>query len=117
MPFIDTGETPVRWLISDSTGTQFFADKDNRALVFDSRAAATAVASLEIFGTPEPGEINVAGVGETKWKLLQEKIPFVEIPDIETAARLIAERIEYGKAGELTESPPLDLTEEKEPAT
>jgi len=108
--FIDTGEIPVRWLISDNTATQFFADKDNRALVFNNRAAAYAVASLDLFNEQAPGEINVAGVGETKWQLLQEKIPFVEVPDIETAARLIAERIDYGNAGELTESPPLDLT-------
>ncbi len=106
--FIDTGEAPIRWVIADRTATQFFADKDNRALVFSEQAAAIAIASLEDFQDAEPGDINVAGVGPTKWELLQQKIPFVEV-DAEEALRLVHERIEYGKAGELTASPPMDL--------
>lgn len=106
--FIDTGEAPIRWVIADRTATQFFADKDNRALVFSEQAAAIAIASLEDFQDAEPGDINVAGVGPTKWELLQQKIPFVEV-DAEEALRLVRERIEYGKAGELLPSNPLDL--------
>lgn len=111
--FADTGERPVRWLITDGTTTKFFADKDNRALVFKDQAEAIAIATLEEFRDQDPGEINVAGVGETKWQHLQNKIPFVEIESIEQAVALVRERIEWGKAGELTESQPLDLNNEK----
>jgi len=107
--FADTGERPVRWVITDGTMTKFFADKDNRALVFKDQAEAIAIASLEEFRDQDPGEINVAGVGETKWQLLQEKIAFVEIEDIAQAVQLVRERIEWGRAGELTESKPLEL--------
>lgn len=109
--FVDTGEQAVRWLITDETTTKFFADKDNRAIVFKHQAEAIAVAGLQEFDTQEPGDINVAGVGETKWQHLQAKIPFVEVEDVEHAVALVRERIEYGKAGELTEAKPLDLND------
>ncbi|NDD52342.1 SEC-C domain-containing protein [bacterium] len=112
--FADTGERPIRWVITDGTMTKFFADKDNRAMVFQNQAEAIAIASLEEFRDQDPGEINIAGVGETKWQLFQEKIAFVEIDDIEQAVQLVRERIEMGRAGELTESKPLDLSDEKE---
>jgi hypothetical protein len=99
--FVDAGETPVRWLICDPSGIRFFADKDNRALVFSSYEDALHVARLDDFADQNPGEINVAGVGPTKFELLQEKIPHVEV-DVETATQLVRERIEYGRAGELT---------------
>lgn len=112
--FADTGERAVRWVITDATTTRFFADKDNRALVFKEQAEAIAIASLEEFRDQDPGEINVAGVGETKWQHLQEKIPFVEVQDIAHAVQLVRERIEWGRAGELTETKPMDLTNEKD---
>lgn len=95
--FADTGERPVRWVITDNTTTKFFADKDNRALVFKDQAEAIAVATLEEFRDQDPGEINVAGVGETKWQHLQTKIPFVEIESIEQAVALVRERIELAQ--------------------
>lgn len=111
--FADTGERPVRWVITDGTTTKFFADKDNRALIFKDQAEAIAIATLEEFRDQDPGEINVAGVGETKWQHLQNKIPFVEIESIEQAAALVRDRIEMGKAGELPENPPLDLSDQQ----
>jgi hypothetical protein len=39
----------------------------------------------------------VAGVGPTKWQTLQEKLPYIEVEDAETAVALIRERIEYAK--------------------
>jgi hypothetical protein len=99
--FIDSGESPVRWVICDPSGVRFFADKDNRALLFDTYEDALQVARLEDFADQNPGEINVAGVGPTKLELLKEKIPYVEV-DVEIATQLVRERIEYGRAGELT---------------
>lgn len=98
--FIDSGEKPVRWLICDPSGIRFFADKDNRALLFDTYEDALQVARLEDFADQNPGEINVAGVGPTKLELLKEKIPYVEV-DVAIATQLVRERIEYGRAGEL----------------
>jgi len=89
--FIDTGEAAIRWVIVDNTGTKLFADKDNRALVFASKDDAFATATLDLFEAQEPGEINVAGVGETKFKVLQEKLPYVEV-DAAEAETLVLER-------------------------
>lgn len=93
--YIDSGESPVRYVICNAAGTGFFSDKENRIIVFSDRAMAFAIATLEDFQNQEPGEINVAGVGETKWAHLQETLPFVEIADIETAVTAVRERIEY----------------------
>ncbi|WP_353208454.1 SEC-C metal-binding domain-containing protein [Sphingorhabdus sp.] len=93
MQYIDAGETAVRWVICNRVGTALFADKDNRALVFKSKDMAYAMAQLEEFSSQDPGDINVSGVGETKWAHLQEIIPFIEIDDIEEASRLLRERI------------------------
>jgi hypothetical protein len=95
--FIDTGEMPIRWVITDDTGKKLFSDKDNRALVFSSKDEAFATATLDLFAEQAPGDINVAGVGETKFKILQEKIPFVEVT-AEMAEALISERIAAGLA-------------------
>jgi hypothetical protein len=91
--FIDSGEQAVRWVIVDDTGIKLFSDKDNRALVFSSKDDAFATTTLDLFAEQEPGDINVAAVGETKFKVLQEKIPFVEV-DASQAEALIRERIE-----------------------
>lgn len=89
----DTGEMPVRWVIADAGGTRLFADIQNRALVFSDRSTAHEIAGLHEFNDAEPGSINVAGVGPTKWALLQEKIAFVEVDKAE-ATRLVRERIQ-----------------------
>lgn len=96
--YIDTGETAVRYVITDEKGTSFFSNKDNQIIVFKTRADAIAVATLDDFAAADSGEINVAGVGETKWKHLQEKLPFVEVETAEDAIALIRERMEHVKA-------------------
>lgn len=93
--YIDSGEEAVRYVICNARGTGFFSTKDNQILVFTDRATAFAVATLEEFETQEPGEINVAGVGETKWQHLQATLPFVEVADVETAVQLVHERIAH----------------------
>jgi uncharacterized protein YecA (UPF0149 family) len=94
MSYIDTGESAVRYVICDRTGVKFFSDVDNKILVFPSRETATAVALMEEFDTQEPGEINVAGVGATKWEHLQSKLPFIEVESVEHAVELVRARIE-----------------------
>ena len=94
MNYIDTGESAVRYVICDRTGVKFFSDVDNRILVFPSRETATAVALLDEFGSQEPGEINVAGVGPTKWEHLQAKLPFIEVESVEHAIELVRARID-----------------------
>lgn len=93
----DTGELPIRWLIANEAGTSFFADVQNRALVFTDRNVAYEIAGLHDFKDAAPGEINVAGVGPTKWVILQEKIPFVEVNKAE-AILLVRERISKQQA-------------------
>ena len=92
--YIDTGESPVRYVICDSSGVKFFSDKDGKILVFGTRDEATAIAFLEDFAGQEPGDINVAGVGQTKWEHLQATLPFLEVKSVEHAVELIRERIE-----------------------
>lgn len=91
--YIDSGESAVRWVISDDTGTKFFSDKDGRVLVFSDKAAATGVALMAEFDGQTPGEINVAAVGPTKWQILQEKLPFFEVPNLDVGVALVRERI------------------------
>lgn len=93
--YIDTGETAVRYVIADEKGTSFFSTKDNQIIVFQTRADAIAIATLDEFAAAEAGEINVAGVGETKWKHLQEKLPFVEVANAEEAIELVRERMQH----------------------
>lgn len=92
--FIDTGEEPVRWVISSSTGTAFFVDKAGRVLVFPTKAMATEIQRHELFSEQDPNEINVAGVGPSKWAHLQEILPFVEVASVDSAVVFIQERIE-----------------------
>jgi SEC-C motif len=105
--FIDTGEIAIRWVIVDNTGTRLFSDKDNRALVFSSKDAAFAIATLDLFSSQAPGDINVAGVGETKLKHLQEKISYVEV-EVDTAEALVRERITVGLAAIEADYPLMD---------
>jgi hypothetical protein len=93
--YIDTGEVAVRYVICDGKGTSFFVDKDGRILVFLTRADAIAVATMDEFNAVEPGEINVAGVGETKWAHLQLTLPYVEIPTAEDAVAVIRDRMQF----------------------
>lgn len=91
--YIDAGETPVRWVICNELGTSFFADKDNRILIFTDKQVATDVIRLDLFMSAGDNEINLAGVGPTKWEHLQATLPFIEVSSIEMAAALIQERI------------------------
>lgn len=112
--YIDTGELPIRWVITDGRGTSFFSTKDNEILVFKSRADAYAVATMSIFQDQEPGDINVAGVGETKWQHLQSKLPFIEIDDVDQAVKFIQARIDaYYQAQGIT--PPAQQSPEPQP--
>lgn len=116
MQYIDGGEEAVRYVISNSRGTGFFSTKDNQILVFKTRADAFAVASLPEFESQEPGEINVAGVGETKWQHLQEKLPFIEIDDVEVAIALVQERIAHMTASQSQpEAEPSQTPEPEQP--
>jgi hypothetical protein len=90
--YIDSGETPVRYVIADGKGTSFFCDKDNKILIFSDRAEAYAVANLEEFSDQEPGEINVAGVGQEKFAHLCETLPYLEVDAVQAVA-LIRERL------------------------
>ena len=96
--YIDTGEEAIRWVICDDTGVKFFSDKDNRILVFKSRADATSIALLDDFAGQEAGEINVAGVGPSKWAHLQEILPFVEVDYVSTGIELLRERMALQRA-------------------
>jgi hypothetical protein len=93
---IDFGEEPIRWVIVDRTGTQFFSDKDNRVLVFADKESATAVIQIDEFSDQESGEINIGGVGPTKWAKFQEMLPFVEV-QAEEGIALVRERIRVGR--------------------
>lgn len=93
MNYIDTGELAVRYVICDNTGVKFFSDVDNKIIVFPSRESATAVALLAEFSDQAAGEINVAGVGPTKWEHLQAKLPFIEVESVEHAIDLVRARI------------------------
>jgi hypothetical protein len=104
--YIDSGENPIKWVISNDTGTAFFADKQSRIMVFSDKALAVQIAKLDIFASQSPNEINVAGVGPTKWQHLQETLPFLEVPSAEMAIALIQERIEAQQAEYGIESVP-----------
>ena len=110
--YIDTGEEAIRYVISDSTGVKFFSDKDNNVLVFQTRQDAVAIAQLEEFADQDPGDINVAGVGPTKWERLKEKLPYIEVASAEHATALLRERIELQKIKLESMSDALDQEEE-----
>lgn len=107
--YIDTGEVPVRYVICDARGTSFFCDKDGQILVFNSRPDALAIATLDEFANQEPGEINVAGVGQTKWEHLQATLPYIAVESVEHAVALIRERVEVMQA-KLAEESAADVT-------
>jgi hypothetical protein len=96
--YIDDGEDAVRWVITNARGTSFFSDKDNKILVFTDKAVAFAIAHMSEFSSQEPGEINVAAVGESKFKHLCEILPYVEVSDVETGVELVLQRIEARQA-------------------
>lgn len=96
-PHIDFGEEPIRWVIVDRSGTQFFSDKENRVLVFADKDSAAAITQMEEFADQEPGDINVGGVGPTKWAKFQEMLPFVEVATTEEAMEFVRERIRVGR--------------------
>ena len=102
--YIDAGETPVRWVISDRIGTSFFSTKDNAVIVFPTRESAYAIATMDEFQDQEPGDINVGGVGPTKWVHLQEKLKFIEVADAVEAKQLIFERIHAAREQLMSDS-------------
>lgn len=110
VPYIDSGETAIRWVICNAKGTGFFSDKADKIIVFTDKAVAFAVAHLDDFATQEPGEINVAGVGAEKFAHLCETLPYVEVTELGQAIEMIRERIAV-KAAEL--ATPETPTEEK----
>lgn len=93
--YIDSGESPIRWVIVNRVGTSFFSDKDNRILVFKSRADANSVAMMDEFADQEPGDINVGGIGPAKWQHLQDTLPFIEVENVEHGQDLVIARIEF----------------------
>lgn len=105
MQYIDSGEEAVRYVICNERGTGFFSNKENQIIVFKSRSDAFAVATLAEFESQGPGEINVAGVGPTKWQHLQDTLPFVEVDDAETAIALVQERIAHALASQEEPAP------------
>lgn len=105
VPYIDSGETAVRWVICNEKGTSFFSDKDDKILVFTDKAVAFAVAHLDDFASQEPGEINVAAVGAEKFTHLCETLPYVEVTELAPAIELIRERIAVKAAELVTEQP------------
>jgi hypothetical protein len=114
--YIDTGESAVKYVICDDTGVKFFSDIDNKILVFSSREEAVAIAHLEEFADQAPGEINVAGVGPTKWEHLQATLPFIEVKSVEHAVELIKARmgVQQAKLDSLPDT--LDPADEAQPA-
>lgn len=95
---IDYGDDAIKWVICDAVGTKFFVDKQGRILVFSDKAVARAAATLDVFKDQSPNEINVAGVGKTKWQKIQDELPHLEVDSIETAEALINERIAHQQA-------------------
>ena len=112
--YVDQGEYPIKWVIANSVGTSFFADKQNRIMVFSDKQLALEIARLDLFAVQDVNEINIAGVGPTKWAHLQETLPFLEVASKEMAIALIHERIEAQQAEYGIESvpviPPEDLS-------
>lgn len=99
--YLDSGESPVRWVIVNDTATAFFSDIKNRILVFADRQIASDVIRLDLFAGAGDNEINLAGVGPTKWQHLQDTLPFIEVDSLDMAKALLQERI-TGKTAELT---------------
>lgn len=95
--YIDGGESAVRWVIVNRHGTSFFSTKDNQIMVFKSRADANAVAMLDEFADQEPGDINVGGVGPTKWQHLQDTLDYIEVENVDHGVALIQERIIFAR--------------------
>jgi hypothetical protein len=62
-------------------------------MVFPDKSTAVTIARLDMFSPQAENEINVAGVGPTKWQHLQETLPYIEIVSTENAMALIQERI------------------------
>lgn len=90
---IDYGEDAIRWVICNNSGTSFFVDKQGRILVFADKDIARQAATLDVFADAGPNEINVAGVGPTKWQKLQDSLPHIEVDNLEMATALINERL------------------------
>ena len=116
--YIDTGEEPVKYVICDNTGVKFFSDIDNKILVFASKEEAGAIARLETFADQAPGEINVAGVGQTKWEHLQATLPFIEVKSVEHGLELVQARmaVQQAKLESLPDTLDEPAPEQEQPA-
>lgn len=86
-------ERPVRWVITNAATTSFFADKQGRMLVFPTRDVARQIALLDLFTDQTLNEIYVAPIGENAWLHVQNTMPFIDVPNLETGRALIAERV------------------------
>jgi hypothetical protein len=86
-------EHPVRWVITNRAATSFFADKQGRMLVFPDRDTARQIALLDLFTDQTPNEIYVAPLGVNSWKSVQDSMPFVDVPNLETGIALVEERV------------------------
>ena len=102
--YVDSGESPIRWVIANETATAFFSDIKNRILVFADRQIANDVIHLDLFADSGDNEINLAGIGPTKWQHLQETLPFIEVESFDMAKALLQERIS-GKTAEFENTP------------
>lgn len=98
--YVDSGESPIRWVIANETATAFFSDIKNRILVFADKQIAYDIIRLDLFADSGDNEINLAGIGPTKWQHLQDTLPFIEVESFEIAKALLQERIS-GKTVEL----------------
>lgn len=93
---IDSGEEPIRFVITDSIGTSFFSTLDGKVMVFSDSATARRVANMTEFDEQAPGEINVVGIGETKWQIFTAKLPYIEfaVGDFVSAETCVKEKID-----------------------
>lgn len=95
--YLDYDEVPIRFVIANSEGTGFFSTKDGKIMVFMSAHSAEAIARLPEFDDQVPGEINIVGIGHTKWQFFQERLPTVEFSDDAqaVAAQCIRDKISH----------------------
>lgn len=95
--YLDYAEEPIRFVIANSEGTGFFSTKEGKVMVFTSSHTAKTIAHLPEFDDQVPGEINVVGIGPTKWQFFQERLPFIEFADDAqaVAAQCIRDKISH----------------------
>jgi len=95
---LDATENPVRWVITNQSGTAFFSDKQNRVLVFSDRETARQIALLDMFTDSGPNDIYISPLGAAAWRAVQEKMPFLEVANLQTGVALVEERVAHQRA-------------------